>query len=63
MTLKPSNKSAQKDAEGEGSEGCAAAEPHVAYCMMTFIIRNGLKNLKEGKAAYRDNVKALVKRY
>lgn len=41
----------------------ATGVPHVAYCMMTFIVRNGLKSLKDSKQAYHDYIKALLKRF
>lgn len=44
---------------GRGSGG----QGHVAYCMMTFIIRNGIKQLKESEAVYEGYVDALVRRW
>lgn len=62
--IKPAGKkNKRKGGDSEGGSGSGTTvDPHVAYCMMTFIVRNGLKNLKESKAAYRDYVRALVKR-
>eukprot|EP00892_Ulva_mutabilis_P003737 jgi/Ulvmu1/1735/UM117_0012.1 len=48
-------------AGGEGRGGGGGG--HVAYCMMTFIIRNGIRQLREGEAAYEGYVAALVKRW
>lgn len=43
--------------------GGGSAAAHVSYCMMTFIIRNGIKSLKQGPMQYEGYVDALVRRW
>lgn len=50
-------------AMGRAAEAGGGVPPHVSYCMMTFIIRNGIKSLKQGASEYEGYVDALVRRW
>lgn len=47
---------------GQAADG-QTGNAHVAYCMMTFIIRNGIKQLKQSESVYKEYVAALVRRW